>query len=117
MAPTVTLMTKARAVLTALGLGFVLASCTSGPSATVSGPSDKEIAACAPIVKIKLPPVKPGMGFAIALPTTQAEKLIKSGNPTLAKTGRIFTQGDEDGKVYVNAFLSAQAECRKIGVR
>lgn len=37
--------------------------------------------------------MNPGMGLAKAfLPTKQAENLIKSGNPTLAETGHIFTQ-------------------------
>lgn len=114
-------MNKAGAAFAALGLGFVLTSCASGPSATVSVPSAKDIAACGPIVKVKLPPVKQGMGLAIAIPRKQAENLIKSGNPMLAETGRIFTQPQNvrprSGNVYVNAFISAQAECRKLGVR
>jgi hypothetical protein len=115
-------MTKAGAVLATLGLGFVLAGCTSGSRATASGPSAKEIAACAPIVNVKLPPVRPGMGLAIALPTKQVESLIKSGNPTLARNGRIFTEPQSarpprSGNVYVNALVNAQAECRQIGVR
>jgi hypothetical protein len=108
-------MSKALMALAALGLGLMLAGCTTGPSATLSGPSGKELAACVPIVKVKVPPVKPGMGFAIALPTTEAENLIKSGNLRLAETGRIFHRPGEDGSVYVKAFLSAQTECRKIG--
>lgn len=119
-----TRVTKVGAVLATLCLGFVVANCTSGPSARVSGPSAKDIAACAPMVKVKLPPVKLGMGLAIALPTKQAENLIDSGNPRLAETGHIFTQPENrvtspesgDRNVYVDAFLSAQAECRKLGV-
>ena len=86
----------------------------SGPTSS-GGPSAAETAACTSIVKVKLPAVKPGTGFAIALPTTEGENLIKSGNPTLVKTGRIFLQPGQHGSVYINAFLSAQDECRKIG--
>jgi hypothetical protein len=116
-----TLMTKAGAILAALGLGFVLTSCANGLSATARGPTLEDIAACGPIVKVKPPPVKQGMGLAIAIPTKQAENLINSGNPTLAETGRIFTQPQtvrpRAGRVYVNAFIRAQAECRKLGVK
>lgn len=116
-----TLMTKTGPALAALGLGFVLTSCASGPSATVSGPSAKDVAACGPIVKVKLPHEKQGMDLAIAIPTKQAENLIKSGNPTLAETGRIFTQPQtvrpRSANIYVTAFISAQAECQKLGVR
>jgi hypothetical protein len=114
-------MTKAGAILAALGLGFVLTSCANGPSAKAGRPSPKDIAACGPIVKVKLPPVKQGIGLAVAIPTKQAENLINSGNPTFAETGRIFTQPQtvwpRAGNVYVNAFISAQAQCRKLGVK
>jgi hypothetical protein len=103
------------ALAAALGLALMSASCTRGQTATASGPSAKEIAACAPIMNFKLPPVRQGAGLGIALPAKQVEKLIESGNPTLAQNGRVFTNGGDNGKVYVNAFLRAQAECRKIG--
>lgn len=80
-----------------------------------SGPSAKETAACAPIVKVALPPERVGTGVAIAIPTKLAEKLMQSGDPTLAQKGRVLTSPGKDSTVYVNAFVSAQAECRKIG--
>ena len=79
-------------------------------------PGAVQIVACAPIVKVKLPPVKQGMGLAIALPTKQAENLIKSGDPTLAETGRIFAQPENgDGNVYLNAFSALRPSAGSSG--
>jgi hypothetical protein len=103
---------KAAAGLAAvLGLGLVLASCASGPSAT-------ETAACAPILKVTLPPgaggATEGMGEAIALPTKLVDNLIRSGDPTLTRYGRTMTNPGI-GVGFVKAFIGARTECRKIG--
>ena len=114
---------KAAAMLAAaFGLGLLVAGCTSGPSATdTTGhrPSAAETAACAPIVKFKLPPGagRPGsgVGVAIALPPPLVTDLIHSGDPKLVRDARTIMNSRSPGGVDP-AFIGAQTECRKIGV-
>ena len=114
-------MKAAATLAAALGLGLVVAGCTSGPSATETvarGPSAAETAACAPFVKVKLPPgagrAGSGTGAAIALSPKLVENLIHSGDPRLAQNARTITNLRIPAGI-VPAFIGVQAECRKIG--
>jgi hypothetical protein len=103
-------MKVAVALAASLGLGLVMTSCSSGPSAT-------ETAACNAILKITLPPgigePMKGSEMGIALPATLTENLIHSGDPTLIRYGRAIASAS--GKSFVKAFDGAQTECRKVG--
>jgi len=98
------------ALAASLGLGLVMASCSSEPSAT-------ETAACHAILKITLAPgigeSMEGTEIGIALPANLVENLIHSGDPTLTRYGR--TIASASGKGFVKAFDGAQAECRMAG--
>jgi hypothetical protein len=102
---------KVAVVLAAsLGLGLIMTSCSSGPSAT-------ETAACNAILKITLPPgigePTEGSSIGIAVPANLVENLIRSGDPTLARDGRAIAS--ISGNRFVKAFDGAQSECRKVG--
>jgi hypothetical protein len=98
------------ALAASLGLGLVMTSCSSGPSAT-------ETAACNAILRITLPPgigePTEGSEIGIALPANLTENLIHSGDPTLARYGRAIASSS--GKGFVKAFDGAQTECRMAG--
>ncbi len=103
-------MKVAVALAASLGLGLVMTSCPSAPSAT-------ETAVCSAILKITLPP---GIGESaatgeegIALPVNLIENLIHSGDPTLSRYGRAIASAN--GKGFVKAFDGAQSECRMAG--
>jgi hypothetical protein len=104
-------MKAGAAFVAVIGLGLLIAGCSTGPSAS-------ETTACAPFLKVTLPAAlggaREGTNESIALRTSFVDNLIHSGNPTLTRYGRAMTRS-ESGSDFVNAVLGAQAECRRIG--
>jgi hypothetical protein len=98
-------------LVAALGLGLVMTSCSSGPSAT-------ETAACGAILKITLPSgiggSRESTNEAIAIPTKLVDDLIHSGDPTLTRYGRAMAHPGSSSS-FVKDFNNAQAQCRMVG--